>query len=343
MKSSFFFVGLCLISMLAGCAQKAPITDRQPAEVAWPPPAIQDFLSRDAREAKSAEHAARFYDQGHPSERAVLVIHGLHESPKYMEGVARYFFEKGDNVLSIRLPGHMTPQSRDLTTMTAQAWIQRTDEAYALLSQLGHQRILSGYSTGGLLVTRLGLQHPEQIRMLFLMAPALDLTTKIRFSGNWGQFAGMTTDDICNDRQCDLCRRLMSIDDQLLDMLDEGIPSSPNAGATVIETINQTIRELGPRRGSYKKRLEETFAALKVPAFVVNSAADSVVLVPMVQKIFQRWSGKKQAVLAPLAEKIKHTDVNKTPLDVYRHRPKGFNPHYQEIFRALDEFDHEIP
>ena len=105
--------------------------------------------------------------------KAVLLIHGLTDSPFTFHDLAQIYFEQGYNVRTLLLPGHGTAADA-LSRVTAKQWQQAVNYAIARTSKDFDQVILGGYSTGAtLLVNYLTVQPSNpKITALMLFSPA---------------------------------------------------------------------------------------------------------------------------------------------------------------------------
>jgi len=85
---------------------------------------------------------------------AVLLVHGLSDSPYSMRGMAETFYEQGYYVLALRLPGHGTVPSA-LTRVSWRDWYGAVVLAarYAASRAPGKPFLAGGHSTGAALVT----------------------------------------------------------------------------------------------------------------------------------------------------------------------------------------------
>jgi pimeloyl-ACP methyl ester carboxylesterase len=98
---------------------------------------------------------------GRPTDRVVLLLHGLTASPMQCDGLARRLHQSGDSVLVPRLPGHgahdrLTTQLRDLR---GRHLITAAEEALSIARGLGTSVIVAGFSLGGLLTAWLAQHH----------------------------------------------------------------------------------------------------------------------------------------------------------------------------------------
>jgi esterase/lipase len=108
------------------------------------------------------------------NDKAILLIHGLTDSPYSFHDLAQFFFLQGYTVRTLLLPGHGTAPS-DLLEVSYQDWQQATQ--FAIESTLAdfEQVYLGGFSTGGALIFDYLMQQQvadEKIRGLFMWSPA---------------------------------------------------------------------------------------------------------------------------------------------------------------------------
>jgi alpha-beta hydrolase superfamily lysophospholipase len=121
---------------------------------------------------------------------AVVLLHGLTDSPYSLRHIARYYQRHGFIVIAIRLPGHGTVPGA-LTEIDWEAWLAAT----RLAVREARRRIgsssrlhLVGFSNGGALAVKYSLDairdkqlmQPERI---VLISPMLGITRFARFAG----------------------------------------------------------------------------------------------------------------------------------------------------------------
>ncbi|MEO8308824.1 MAG: alpha/beta fold hydrolase [Pseudomonadota bacterium] len=99
---------------------------------------------------------------------AVLLVHGLSDSPYIMRGLAQYLHGQGWYVVALRLPGHGTAPS-GLLDVKWQDWAAALRMAAKDLSAIvgndktgnGKPLVLAGFSTGGALVMEYALAQRQ--------------------------------------------------------------------------------------------------------------------------------------------------------------------------------------
>jgi len=127
------------------------------------------FLTRDTEREVAITSPFESRPTEHTS-RAILLVHGLSDSPYSFADIARKLNDKGIAVRTLLLPGHGTA-AEDLMFVDYQHWQLALQHHLALLKQDYSEVWLGGFSTGANLVTALGAED-EQVRGLVLFSPA---------------------------------------------------------------------------------------------------------------------------------------------------------------------------
>jgi len=108
------------------------------------------------------------------SDKAILLIHGLTDSPYSYHDLAHFFYQQGFTVRTLLLPGHGTAPS-DLLDVSYQQWQQASQYAIERTLNDFEQVYLGGFSTGGALIFDYLMQQKkadEKIKGLFMWSPA---------------------------------------------------------------------------------------------------------------------------------------------------------------------------
>ena len=105
-----------------------------------------------------------------PNGDAVLLVHGLGDSPYSFIDVARHLVSQGYLVRTVLLPGHGSKVG-DLMLPTLEDWQNVVSYHIALLKPQSNKLWLGGYSTGANLVTSEAL-NDDDIEGLLLFSPA---------------------------------------------------------------------------------------------------------------------------------------------------------------------------
>jgi alpha-beta hydrolase superfamily lysophospholipase len=121
----------------------------------------------------------RFFIDKQPTEHVYLIIHGLYGDELQFRGLAYHLNSRGQNVLSLVLPGHGTDWRRGPKISFAD-WTSEVAKAVKLAKHLGRKLIVFGQSTGGLLAALEAIERPDNISALMLMEPAFRVQPKMQ-------------------------------------------------------------------------------------------------------------------------------------------------------------------
>ncbi len=114
---------------------------------------------------------------GGSRKNAIVLVHGLTDSPYFMKAIGKRFYAMGFNVLLPLLPGHglKIPDSQ-IDTVTFTQWLDEVNFAVDCATGLGEQISIGGLSAGGNLATYKAITDKKHINgALFLFAGALDI------------------------------------------------------------------------------------------------------------------------------------------------------------------------
>ncbi|WP_394241940.1 alpha/beta hydrolase [Vibrio astriarenae] len=138
------------------------------------------FLTED-REQELSFIMPQQFNPEQPNGKAVLLVHGLGDSPFSFKDIGRHLAAQGYLVRTILLPGHASKVG-DLQLPSIEDWEGVVKHHIELIKQESDSVWLGGFSTGGNLVTEHALQD-DSIEGLLLFAPAFKPTSKaVRFA-----------------------------------------------------------------------------------------------------------------------------------------------------------------
>lgn len=110
-----------------------------------------------------------------PARKAVILIHGLYDSPCVMQSLAQFFHAEHYWVRSLLLPGHGT-RPEDLLDIDFEQWLTTCRLSLDQLPSTIDHIVLCGFSAGGLLSHYLALaQEIPRLSAIIAFAPALAL------------------------------------------------------------------------------------------------------------------------------------------------------------------------
>ncbi len=114
--------------------------------------------------------------QAQPAKKAVVLTHGLRDSPYFMTAIGRYFYEKlGYDVYLPLLQGHGLKKPKGMEMVDANQWKANVAFAIDEASKRSETVSVGGLSTGGLLGYLMGATNPKVNGAVYLFAAALDL------------------------------------------------------------------------------------------------------------------------------------------------------------------------
>ncbi|QJR82730.1 phospholipase [Alteromonas pelagimontana] len=142
-----------------------------------PQPKLHEFrLCSD--KLRNAGNAPFILHHGKPTDNVVVLLHGLSDSPYFMQGIARTLYDKGYNVVVPLLAGNgLKDADADMEDdQLAERWQTQVDDIMALAPQLGSTIFIGGFSTGGALAVEHYLDSPDGIAGILLFSGALALS-----------------------------------------------------------------------------------------------------------------------------------------------------------------------
>ncbi|MGK7895681.1 MAG: alpha/beta hydrolase [Xenococcus sp. (in: cyanobacteria)] len=116
--------------------------------------------------------------QDPPTEKAIILIHGLTDSPFFMEAIGKRFYQWGYNVFIPLLDGHGLEDPKKMRGVKLETWMKNVDFAIQEAKNKYQCQVISigGLSTGGALSVKKMLDSPTDINGgTFLFSAALDI------------------------------------------------------------------------------------------------------------------------------------------------------------------------
>jgi esterase/lipase len=126
------------------------------------------------------------------SKHALVISHGLSDSPHYVSAIAEEFFHIGVNVVVPLMPAHglIDPDKAMEDYALEDKWRKEFDIMTNIASKIGDVISVGGFSKGGALAYNKILRDPDSIKGgLFLFAASLD----VRLIGELGRVKFMST------------------------------------------------------------------------------------------------------------------------------------------------------
>jgi carboxylesterase len=118
----------------------------------------------------------RLYTHGHPTERALLLLHGFTNCPQQFDALGRQFHERGWNVLIPRYPrhGYADRLSSSISELRSDHLIAVANQSATAAAGLGERLTVAGLSLGGILAAHLAQTH-DSVQRAVLIAPMFGL------------------------------------------------------------------------------------------------------------------------------------------------------------------------
>lgn len=138
---------------------------------------------------KNDGNAPYILHHAQPTEKVVVLFHGLSDSPFYFKSIANAIHAQGNTVLVALVPGHGKKDAdADMQDpQLAQRWYAHVDEIMDLAGDFGEQIYIGGFSTGGALASRYVMINPSKVKGLLLFSGALALDSTVESMANiWG-------------------------------------------------------------------------------------------------------------------------------------------------------------
>ncbi|WP_081215845.1 alpha/beta hydrolase [Pseudoalteromonas luteoviolacea] len=152
------------------------------AQLPCPLPSLTHVLREDPT---VLDHIAPYQLIQSNNNKAVLLIHGLTDSPYIFNAIARDLYRQGFNVRTLLLPGHATAAD-DLRHVSNQDWQKHVQYAINRMSADFQQFAIMGFSTGAALATiEVSQAQPNNLKALVLVAPATESHNKKSWLAQW--------------------------------------------------------------------------------------------------------------------------------------------------------------
>lgn len=281
--------------------------------------AMQAFIVAD--KLKEGNSPCIYY-HGRATKDVLVLTHGLSDSPWYIQGIAKRFYEEGVNVIMPLLPAHgLKEPDKALEDKELDIkWRKEKDKAVELAKHLGERISLGGFSTGGVLGLNKILRDSESIKGgLFLFSAALSV--------------GDVADDLGHIR---LIGRLLKAMDGKIKGIGEDpykYPDFPNYGGF---ELTQIINE----NDNLSKGVK-----ISQPTFVGHSIHDTVAKPKGILELLENHVEIGTAFLICMPGEVVHADlplaidppIKEAEKDSEKRYPKA-NPQFGEMMDAAIRF-----
>ncbi len=272
----------------------------------------------------------RIMVQDSPTEKGIILIHGLTDSPFFMEAIGECFYQWGYNVFIPLLAGHGLEAPEYLKGVTMEAWIENVDFAIQEAKDKYKCQLISigGLSTGGTLSVLRMFDSPNDITGgIFLFSAALDIAGR---TGNLKEKLLRTY-------------IISEIFAQIEDRFEkELIGDNPYRYSRMDNDGAKELSKLIDKVDDHLKNLKKD--DINKPIFVAHSEYDSAADIQGVEALIAKSDRNKTEFFrigkdfhVPHASVVLKDDVrakNGSPLE-----PK--NPFFDEMMNAVDQFQQQ--
>ncbi len=118
----------------------------------------------------------RIMEHPEPTDKAIVLVHGLSDSPHFMTAIGEHFFNTlGYNVYLPLLHCHGLKKPCGMEEVELEEWKANVGFAIKAAASKSKQVSVGGLSTGGTLSFYMAIMHPRVNGALYLFSAALDL------------------------------------------------------------------------------------------------------------------------------------------------------------------------
>lgn len=253
-----------------------------------------------------------------------VIFHGLFQSPKDMQTMINYFYEKQCNVIAPLLEGHWRNDLRAFYKINYKDWKQQGLNTLNAAREMGDKIILVGHSTGGLLAFSLALEQSKayNIKGLVLFSPALKLRTHVKLFSKYGSRLNLNANSLTTSHANNPHppQPTSEYDMQL----------RPAMAGYHVQSFIESIFESGRTR-------EDIYKSLKIPTLLISTENDSTIDHDEVLKMQSAQPSLFKLISYQKSSGIKHDNIQRTALDLEPSAPKTWsNPFFSEILIKIE-------
>lgn len=263
------------------------------AQVNW-----ESYLAQKTAQVSHERHLPYQLNHGHRTPVSVLVIHGIYSSPLYFRGLSDEFFRRGYNVVTVLLPGHWDKDFYSINKVTSEDWSREVAIGFELALQMGDKVILAGHSLGALLSIEQAILHPEKVKGLFLISPAIKVKDTVMWAATAGERLNLSGNTFTRSRP-------------------DGV-QIPYFGPSAAKVIQQTTIRVLRKRPS-------------VPVYMAYTKNDNVLDVGKLTEFYQALKGPKEYRLYGRWGRVHHGNIAQSPRDFTTNPNNDFNPDFDPM------------
>ena len=283
--------------------------------------------------------------QGQITDNVIVLIHGLTDSPHYVQAIAEDLAKFGFNVMLPLLPAHgLKRPSRAFRRLKHTDWLNTVAAMCDIAKQLGQQVSMGGLSTGGALSVHKAITDPQSVTGgLFLFAPALDIGTveQLALQTEAGRFITRL-----QDRRAWFVKTLkerlqMVLDDQEAGKSDEffGIGKNKYRYSVFFYEGSSQLAEVIQEINQHYEKREPKFGDLQQPVFVVHAKDDGSALFRGTQTLVENHPNEAVELFAMTGVPHPSAALKQAIVDNVEHELYApANPFYRQISEQMLAF-----
>lgn len=274
----------------------------------------QAYVAQKSTEASHPKHAPFLLHHGKKTAYTVVLVHGIYGSPDGLKQMAKFFYDKGFNVIVPILPGHWTNPPQKADEIKSEMWLDEVAKVRKMAGTLGDKVVLAGESMGGLISMHSTLRDSENVAGLFLFAPALDVQAPPRALASFGTLFHISGNDLWGSPpdcvntpyfSAHVAKEVIDLADKLQFMgEDDSLPMDP------------LINERALRDSAYSK--------IHVPLFVVDTTKDDTTSPRESKRLVKMAQGPKEHLRFGQRDNVGHIALIHDKFDAIAERMSTF-------------------
>ena len=270
----------------------------------------------------------RIWDWEERRKNAVVLVHGLTDSPYFMAAIGRYFHEEmGFNVLLPLLQAHGLKKPDGMRGVSVEEWKTNVEFAIEKAKGMGDRVSIGGLSTGGTLSVFQALTNRDIDGAVYLFSAALDIAGKIGDAKEWllrTDFANLL--DFIDDRTG---TDLIGANPYRYSRIDKG---GARQLSLLIKDVENLLAKFDPKQ------------QLRLPYFAAHSEFDKTADIDGVEELLKKGNPQKtkffkieKSKKVPHASVVLREDVKDKDGKVL----EGKNPMFNKMMAAVHKFSEQ--
>lgn len=261
---------------------------------------------------------------GEKKECVAVVLHGLFQSPKDMQGLINFFYSRGCNVVAPLLAGHWRKDQNAFYKTSHQIWKNQVTEVLNLAQSFGDKMILIGHSTGGLLALHQVVSAtPFNISHVVLFSPAIKLQNSVVWGSKLGAKLKLAQNTVPANSEVGIFTAKSEYDYQL----------RPAVAGVHVQNLVENIF------GTDDTSRALTYARIRTPVMLISTENDETIRHDEVLNLYKSNPHIFRLITYPKKSGIQHDNIQRSELDVEPGSPKEWtNPYYQDLLQKIEQF-----